>query len=401
MGGIVGGALGYVFQIIMGRMLSVAEYGTLTALMAIMMLIGAPLSTLSMVVSRKVSAYRSDEYANHRAYLFYMVNKKILLLAMVFVIPVLFYLESIQHFLAIEKNVYLYLLFTIMIIAFPQAVNNAYLQGLQYFKWLAVGGVLSTLIKIVIAVVLIYFGFGVSGALGAVLISSLIVLVLIYVVLRPSIGRRGSEPNSKIRLSYSATVPVLIANVAFVVMTQIDMVLVKHYFLEQDAGLYAAASILGKAVMYLPGGIASALFPMVAENYSDGKSSAHLFIQASSLTAILCIIGAIFYYYFSDSIITLLYGESYRPAAEILKYFGFAMLPMALIMVAEHFLIAMGRVLFAYLFMVVAPLQLIAIYYYHNTLLNIVVIMATSGITLTLLGYGLLWRAYKNGKTIA
>ena len=133
-GGIVAGALGYVFQIIMGRMLSVAEYGTLTALMAIMMLIGAPLSTLSMVVSRKVSAYRSDEYANHRAYLFYMVNKKILLLAMVFVIPVLFYLESIQHFLAIEKNVYLYLLFTIMIIAFPQAVNYAYLQGLQYFK---------------------------------------------------------------------------------------------------------------------------------------------------------------------------------------------------------------------------------------------------------------------------
>ncbi len=398
-GGIVAGALGYVFQIIMGRMLSVAEYGTLTALMAIMMLIGAPLSTLSMVVSRKVSAYRSDEYANHRAYLFYMVNKKILLLAMVFVIPVLFYLESIQHFLAIEKNVYLYLLFTIMIIAFPQAVNYAYLQGLQYFKWLSVSGVLATLLKIVIAVVLIYEGFGVSGALGGVVISSLIILVLVYVVLRPSLGRRSSKPSSKTRLSYRAAVPVLLANVAFAVMTQIDMVLVKHYFLEQDAGLYAAASILGKAVMYLPGGIALALFPMVAENHSDGKSSAHLLIQAFSITAILCTIGALFYYYFSDSIITLLYGESYRPAAEILKYFGFAMLPMALIMVAEHFLIAMGRVMFAYLFMVVAPLQLIAIYYYHDTLLNMVVIMAISGITLVLVGYGLLWRTYINGKT--
>jgi len=77
------------------------------------------------------------------------------------------------------------------------------------------------------------------------------------------------------------------------------------------------------------------------------------------------------------------------------------MLPMALIMVAEHFLIAMGRVMFAYLFMVVAPLQLIAIYYYHDTLLNMVVIMAISGITLVLVGYGLLWRTYINGKTAA
>jgi O-antigen/teichoic acid export membrane protein len=398
-GGIVGGVLGYLFQIIMGRMLSVAEYGVLAALMASMMLIGAPLSTLTMVVSRKVSSYRSDEYANHRAYLFYMVNKKIVLLVMVFVITVLFYLEPIQHFLSIEKNVHLYLLISIIIIAFPQAVNIAYLQGLQYFKWLSVSGVLTTLLKIVIAVVLIYAGFGVSGALGGVLISSLIVLILIYVVLRPSIGRRGSEPNSKICLSYSAAVPVLIANFAFAVMTQMDMVLVKHFFSAHDAGLYAAASVLGKAVMYLPGGIALALFPMVAENHADGKSSAHLLIQAFSLTAILCLIGALLYYYFSDLIITLLYGEDFKPAAEILKYFGFAMLPMALIMVAEYFLIAMGRVLFAYIFMVVAPLQLIAIYYYHDTLLNMVVIMAITGITLTLLGYGLLWRTYKNGKT--
>jgi O-antigen/teichoic acid export membrane protein len=398
-GGFVGGVLGYLFQVIMGRMLSVVEYGALTALMAIMMLIGAPLNTLTMVVSRKVSAYRSDQYANHRAYLFYMVNKKILLLVMVFVIPVLFYLEPIQHFLVIEKSMYLYLFIAIMFLALPQAVSISFLQGLQYFKWLSAAGVLATLVKIVIAVVLIYFGFGVSGALGGVLISSLFIVVLVYVVLRPSLGRKNIDSSSKVVLSFRAAVPVLIANVAFAVMTQIDMVLVKHYFSEQDAGIYAAASILGKAVMYIPGGIALALFPMVAENHAAGRSSAHLLIQAFSITVILCILGALFYYYFSDSIITLLYGEDYRPAAVILKYYGFAMIPMALIMVAEHFLIAMGRVLFAYLFMIVAPLQLIAIYHYHDSLLGIVVIMSISGLTLTLLGYGLLWGAYKNEKT--
>ena len=71
---------------------------------------------------------------------------------------------------------------------------------------------------------------------------------------------------------------------------------------------------------------------------------------------------------------------------------------MALVMVAEHFLIAMGQVLFAYLFAVVAPLQLLAIYFYHETLLNVIIILGVSGALLVIIGYSLLWRNYKNGK---
>jgi len=58
-------------------------------------------------------------------------------------------------------------------------------------------------------------------------------------------------------------------------------------------------------------------------------------------------------------------------------------------------------VLFAYLFMIVAPLQLIGVYYYHDTLLNIVAILSISGVTLVIVGYGLLWRTYKNATRAA
>jgi O-antigen/teichoic acid export membrane protein len=143
-----------------------------------------------------------------------------------------------------------------------------------------------------------------------------------------------------------------------------------------------------------------ALFPMVAENHADGKSSAHLLLQAVVITALLCTIGAFFYYYFSDLIVVLLYGENYRSAGEILKYFGFAMVPMALILVAENFLIAMGKVIFAYLFVILTPFQLLAIYYFHDSMLDIVIILGISGIILTIFGYGLLWRTFRNGKEI-
>ena len=394
-GGVAGGILGYLFQIIMGRMLSVSEYGIFSALMAMIVVIRAPMTTLSMIISRRVSTYRSEQDNGKLGYLFYWINRKLLLIAVVLIVLVVFNIKPLQNFLLIEKSAHLYLLLIILLIAFPQAVNNAYLQGLQYFKWLSVSGVLATLLKIIITVILIYFGLGVAGALGGVIFSTFIILILTYVVLRPSLSKNNASISNTTHLLFKSAMPVLLANVAFAVMTQIDMVLVKYYFSEQEVGIYAAASILGKAVMYLPGGIAMALFPIVAENHASGKSSAHLMFQAVGVTALLSLTGALFYYFFADSIIVLLYGTDYKEAANVLKYFGFAILPMALIMVAEHFLIAMGRVLFTYLFMVVAPLQLIAIYYYHDTLLDIVAVLSISGIILVVSGYGLLWRTFK------
>jgi O-antigen/teichoic acid export membrane protein len=395
MGGIAGGILGYLFQIIMGRMLSVSEYGIFSALMAMMVVIGAPMISLSMIISRRVSAYRAEQANSKLGYLYYWINRKLFLILILLAVLVVLNIKSLQNFLLIEKNIYLYSLLLIILIAFPQAINNAYLQGLQYFKWLSFSGVLAAILKIIIASFLVYFGFGVSGALGGVIFSTFIILILTYVVLHPSLGKLNEKTSGATDLLFKSAIPVLLANVAFAVMTQIDMILVKHYFSEEDAGIYAAASILGKAVMYLPGGIAMALFPMVAENQASGKSSVNLIFQAVGVTAVLSLIGALSYYFLADYIIIYFYGVEYKEASLILKYFGFAIIPMGLIMVAEYFLIAMGRVLFAYLFIVMTPLQLFAIYHYHDTLLSIVMVLFVCGAILCSSGYGLLWREFK------
>jgi O-antigen/teichoic acid export membrane protein len=394
-GGIAAGILGYLFQITMGRMLSVAEYGLLSSIMAMYAIMSTPFQTLFMIVSRRVSVLKSQKKTNSISKLFFVLNYKIAVISFILIL-IFWFLPSIKEYLLIEKNSQFFLFIGILISAIFFSINKAYLQGLQYFKWLSASGVISILIKTIIAIIFVYFGFGVSGALGGVFISTLITLVLTYFILHPTlITNNTSPPVTTNFLFKSASLSVLFANIAFAIMTQIDIVLVKYFFSEQDAGLYAAASILGKAAMYLPGGITMALFPMVAENHAKGASSSNLMFQAVSVTLLLSLIGAIFYYYFADYIILILYGADYIDASIILKYFGFAILPMSLIMVAEYFLIAMGRVLFAYLFLLMAPLQVIAIYFYHDSLLNVVTVLFVSGAILVLFGYGLLWSEYK------
>lgn len=394
-GGVVGGMLGYLFQVVMGRMLSTDEYGLFSAMMALFVILGAPLNTLLLVISRKVSEYRAKEDSGSITHLYFSINIRTLIVGVLILGAYLLFAQQVQIYLKAPSVIPVYLLGAMVFLTFPTAINNAFLQGMQRFSWLSASTSLGVLFKLACSSCFIWLGYGVSGAVGGVVAASILLWFVGYGVLHQPLaqGRKSSYQTG--HLSIKSAIPVLVANAAFATMTQIDMMLVNYFFPPHEAGLYASASILGKAVMYLPGGIVMALFPMVAENHARKEASAHLLFQAVMLTVLLCGAGAIFYFLLGEKIVALLYGQSYREAGEVLKYFGIAMIPMALVLVAENFLIAKGKVLFAYLFLAIAPLQLTAIYFFHQSLQMVVAVIGISGLILAILGYGLLWRAFR------
>ena len=394
-GSIAGGLLGYVFQVLMGRMLSTQEYGLFTAMMALCFVLSTPLVTLMMVVSRKISEYRARQDSGSITHFYYSINIHTAVAGTLILGLYLFLAPQIELYLKAPSIIPVYLLGALLFLSFLPIINNAFLQGLQRFIWLSASNSFSILFKIIFSAMLVWLGYGVAGALGGTILAAIAGWLITYCALHRSLGEGRGLPFQTEHLSIKPALPVLAANAAFATMTQLDIVLVNHYFPAHEAGLYAAASILGKAVMYLPGGIATALFPMVAENHARSQGSAHLLLQAVGLTALLSGAGAVFYFLFGEEIVALLYGEHYRGAGAVLKFYGFVILPMALVLVAEHFLIAKGRVLFAYLFLFIAPLQFIAVHFFHDSLQMVLAVVGVSGLILTLLGYGLLWRTFE------
>jgi O-antigen/teichoic acid export membrane protein len=396
--GIIGGVLGYVYQVIMGRMLSLEAYGLFSAVMALFAVLSAPLATLQMVIARKVSEYKAKKDKGSCTHFYYTINARTFFVGVVLLVIFLIFSPQIQIYLKAPNIIVIYMLGAMLFLTFPALINNSFLQGLQLFSWLSVCNPTGVLFRIIFSVIFIFLGYGVAGALGGVIIASFVVWGMTYIPLHGPLNEGRNKSYNRTHLSTKVVFPVLIANIAFTAMTQLDMVLVNFYFPSHEVGLYAAASVLGKAVMYLPGGIVLALFPMVAENHARNESSSGLFLQAIGLTILLCSIGSIFYFIFGEWFIAILYGENYQGAGDVLKYYGFAVLPMALVLIAENFLIAKGRVLFAYLFVFIAPLQFIAIYFYHDTLQTVVAIMGASGLLLAFIGYGLLWLEFQKSK---
>jgi len=58
-------------------------------------------------------------------------------------------------------------------------------------------------------------------------------------------------------------------------------------------------------------------------------------------------------------------------------------------------LIAQGKVLFAWLFFALAPLQLLAIFFWHQKVWIVLAILGAFGTLMIFIGYGLLWREYR------
>jgi len=384
--GIGAGGLGYLFQIIMGRMLSLQEYGLFSALIAIFMIFSAPLSTLMMLVSRKVSGYRGlDDFLN-LGHFFASINTKAMGIGLgLFAIAVVLSNPFANH-PELSQLRYVWVIGLLLLSVIPLVINQGFLQGLQYFPVLSLSLALNVCVKIAASVLLVWLGYGVAGAIGGSVVANLVIMAGSYYFIQDDVNKRPVKGTKQGHLPVKTMLPVFIANVAFVAMTQFDMILVNHYFSAESAGQYAAASVLGKAVMYLPSGIATALFPMVAEHHAKQESDIHLLARALKLVALLSGSCAVFYYFFGEFLTTLLYGPEYAEAGRLLQYYGMAILPMSLVMVAEYYLIAKAQVVFAYIFSFVLPFQLLAVYFYHDSLLQVISIMGGTSLVVALAG---------------
>lgn len=395
---IIVGMLGYAFQVAMGRWLSTTDYGVLSALLALSMVLGVPLGTVGMVITRRFAEYQVNN--DHRALtaLYWRIHRQVAVVGILGATILLAFTPWLQVHLHASSPWPIIWFTALVFCSLFAPLNHALLQGMQDFRRLAWAIMQWGVGKLLLPLMLVGAGLGLSGSLLGLGFNGLLSWIVAFAMARRYLVS-GISKNAALPLSLQDSLPALLANVCFMMMTQLDVVLVNYYFPGELAGNYAAAAVLGKTVLFLPGGIVAALFPMVAENEARGHSSVSLLLKAIGLTILSSGITTLFFFLFADSVINFFFRHRYDEASEVLRYFGFAMFPMALVLVAEHFLIAKRQALFAYLFLVAAPCQIMMIHFFHNTLLQVVATVIVFSVLLAVVGYVFMLLRYFQRKT--
>lgn len=397
---LVTGILGYTFQVLLGRLLDSNSYAVFAAFNALGMILLSPLGVFVVLFVRQVATASAKGVCGQLPWLYYRSLAVLALAGLTAAALVWAWLPNLQHSLRAPDSTSMWIFWAAMVLTAAMTLNTAFLQGFKQFGWLGSVTTANVVFKVSAAPVLVTVcGWGLNGALAAVAISALLTFIAGAWVLRATLrdaAVTASDHSAAMAFGLRSIVPVAVASIALSVMTQLDMLLVNHYFDPSAASQYAAASILGKVVLYLPGGVVSVLLPVVAHTHAQDRSAARDLFDAILMTLLLCGGAAVVYGVFGPWIVRLLYGPRYADAGGLLAAYGFAMLPITAVIVIENFLMATGKTLFAWLFLILCPLEVLVIHVWHPSPMAVVGVIALFNLLLLAAGGVVAWVQVKS-----
>ena len=124
-------------------------------------------------------------------------------------------------------------------------------------------------------------------------------------------------------------IPLSIGGGAIIFMMSMDMLIVQRHFDKEQTGLYAAAGMIGRALIFLVGPMVAVMFPKIVRSHAEKKPTAILNFTLA-LTAGLCLIAGALGIIVPQLPLQIIYDESYLATAPLVPWFIWAMVPLAL-----------------------------------------------------------------------
>jgi O-antigen/teichoic acid export membrane protein len=251
-------ATNLLYNILIARMLGASGFGHASALYTLLMLMAALTLSFQIVTSKFVArnseiVVRAQIYASLLRRAWQVGLGIALLLAAASACLKSYFNLPTQHdlvLLAIAAGVYI-----------PLGVRRGKMQGCYNFRGLAINVVVEVAVKFCGALLFLHFGMGLTGVMMAVLLS----IVAAYFAAEPGIRCRATPGLIKIA-PLGEGIQAVLYFVGQVILSNLDILLVKHFFPSSEAGIYAAVALVGRVVFMLSWSVVSSMFPVSASH---------------------------------------------------------------------------------------------------------------------------------------
>lgn len=305
----------FAYNVFMARILGPSEFGHINAAITILMIVSSVSLSFQLVCAKFVA--RNEAFGAKSAVVKSLLGKawiaSLAIAAILFVAqkPFAAYLNLPDHwilgFLALGVAVYA-----------PLGVKRGAMQGLCFFPRLGGNFVVEAFTRFVVGVGLVIAGYGVLGAVGAISAAVVMAYFLPPMPREVRVDAIQGEP-----ASFAEAVQAIVFFIGQVIINNIDILLVKHFFPAEPAGIYAAIAQIGRLLYFICWfGIVNAMFP-VAASRPDQKKSEALGLPMLLVFAISCafvLVAALFPHF----IMGLIFGSKFINIGSLLALYTIA-----------------------------------------------------------------------------
>jgi O-antigen/teichoic acid export membrane protein len=307
LGSVLVSVFNFGYNVAVARMLGPAAFGHAAAAGTLLMMASAITLSFQLVCAKIIAR---SETLSDKASVYAALSRKSWSVGLLIGVGLLVSSRWIADYLNLPSPWIVVLLALGLAVYIPLGTKRGGLQGTCRFSSLSWNLILETVVKLVGAVFFIALGYGVTGAVAAVSLS--VLLAFFFPAVPPELK---FHRKSGVRASFGEGVQAIVFFTGQVVINNVDILLVKHFFNNDQAGLYAAIALVGRVLYLASWSVVSAMFPISAGAEGNENSTVLVVPLCIVLLISLCFIlglGA-----FPEPVLRMTFGPGFLMSADM------------------------------------------------------------------------------------
>lgn len=346
---IAAGVCGYAFSLVLSHSLGPAGFGALSALLAVAILASVPGVALQAGIARGIAAAPDRESTGQilrrSAAVAGAVGGALLVLS-----------PLVQLALGMHSWTNLLLLCLIMVPTTLSFGCLGILQGRRRFIALGVLLVLVQAAKLAGGVLAALTRTGIAGALAWTAVLTGVVAGAATWALIPH-RRTTMASRRAVRTGFRGVFARdALAMLGVLLLTNLDLVLARHYLPSHEAGLYAAGNLVTKVAFWGPSFVSTVTYPRLA-NAAERAAALRRGAGLLGALAALTLVGAVV----CTPLLPMVVGKAYRPVEPLVWLFALQGAALAAVLLGVYAGIAVSDRRLADLVWVVAAVETLAV----------------------------------------
>ncbi len=393
---------GFAFHAVASRRIGVADYGILYALISTSTILAVPANLAAPVIARFAAEFRVLHDDRHVRRLVVDVARVFGILGAIYVAISLVTMRAAGAFLHAPPWI-VPLVAVLGGTLLLSLVLRAVAQGTQDFAGFARSCVADGVAKVAGVVLFTTVGLtllgGMLGFLCGAIGGAAAIAFTLTARFRAVEGCVIHYDWRRIAISGIGAAAITLAGA---LIGSADVILVKHFFDPDQAGIYSAASLAGKILLYFVGFVPTVLLPQATERHVRGERTRDALTMCVALLLGISVVGLIAVRLFGIVLLHALVGHAFDAAAPLLLPYSAAMTFLALSSVLGAYGIATHRIAFAAPLLVGVAGTLLAIAAMHASLEEVVRIVAIgNALTAIAVACALGWQALHGQRATA